>query len=957
MNAKAVAYEPAKQGWRVLPLLLLAFALRVYDLAGTEFWFDEALTANVAALGWRGILAYLSSAPFEHPPLYFLSLYPWQRFLGASEFAFRVYSAFWGVLFIAVLYALVRRLANSRLALLAATVAVFSPFLVAYSREARMYSLLPCLAAVTVLLFVTALNRPRQPAWWLAYVVLLAGGVATHYFFAWIWLANSLFLALLGLEKRRVSPWAVGAHVLAPLAVLVWLLAAPGLRISLVRVWQGEMAFGLAYKMAKVMPTLVVSELEGGQIPLQAHLLAAGGWLLALLGAWTARKENLIPAPFLRLLLLLLVVPLAGSFLVPYSVVGRHLGYLLVPLSVFWALGLVALSRRGTVWLAGGLVLFLLFTSYGLLAQYNAGSDRSFGHALAYIDERAQAGDTIILTQPSQRPLESYYNRRQWPVRYLPVSPSHLDVAEIEDTLLPLIQDGNRLWLGPTGAWTADPENLVERWLVAHAFEAEQKWFPDSHSVALFVAGDDDLVRAEVEHFAWGGQIRLRSLETSALELAPGEAIRLRFRWRIGLDVRERYRVSLFLVDGDGTVWASRESEPCGGWCPTDAWKQGGLQEDRHAILVPPGTPPGEYRLQAALAPVSGGPRLEVESGGERLQQVTLGEVHVLHSPSVFTTPSSLPNAGAIPLGDELLLVGYAPDSAELRPGDTLQLETHWQARVKPSAVYALVFELVNEGGQLAHNWQFAPFTGAYPTDLWKPDEYVRGRHLLALPSGLSPGSYELQVALISAEGQGLAPGTAVQAGAWPLARVRVLERARQFDLPEVEHSLHARIGRQARLLGYDLDTSLAHPAGQITVTLYWLAEGPMVLPFKVFTHLLNGNGTVVAQHDGPPGLGCCPANTWAAGEVIADEHIIPLGADVSPGKVLLITGLYDESTFIRVPAYDSAGNRLAQDRVEVAGVEISAKLPGSGGQEPVATPQFPSFSLYLPCVSRDASP
>jgi len=941
----------------VLPLLLLAFVLRIYDLAGTEFWFDEALTANVSGLGWKGILAHLSSSPFEHPPLYFLSLYPWQRLLGTSEFAFRVYSVFWGVLFIALLYALVRRLANSRLALLVATVAVFSPFLVAYSREARMYSLLSCLAALTVLLFVTALRRPGQPAWWLAYLVVLAGGVATHYYFAWIWLANSLFLVLYALQKRRLSPWAVAVHVLAPIMVLLWLLVAPGLRVSLARVWQGEMAFSLAYKMGKVMPTVVLSELEGAEVPLPAHLLAAAGWLLALLGAWSSRRGTIIPASSWRLLMLLLLVPLAGSLIVPYSVVGRHLGYLLVPLSVFWALGLLALSRRGRAWLAAGLVLFLLIVSYGLLAQYGAGSDRSFGRALAHIDERAQAGDTIILTQPGQRPLETYYNRNGWPVQYLPALAGTLSAAEVEAALVPLIQTGHRLWLGPVGAWTADPENLVERWLVTHAFKGEQIWFPDSSAVSLFVAGDEDLIPAEVEHLVWGGQIRLRSLETSALQVEPGEAIRLRFRWRAGLDIPERYKLSVLLVDEDGVVWAGRESEPCGGWCPTDTWKQGGIQEDRLALMVPPGTPPGEYRLQVAWAPVSGGPRLEVEAGGERLQQVTLGQVTVLPGGPWSPVPSTLPNAGATAFGSELVLVGYAPASAEVQPGNTLQLETHWQAKAEPQAAHTLLIELVNAGGQVVHNWQFAPFAGAHPTDLWEPGEYVRGQHLLALPSSLPPGTYELQIALLGPEGRLPTSGAGARDGAQPLTVLQVLDRARQFDLPDVEHPLSARVGRQARLLGYDLDTSQAHPGGQLSVTLYWQAEGPMALPFKIFTHLLQGDGSMAAQHDGPPGQGCCPANTWAAGEVIVDDHTIPLGADLTPGRFVLVAGLYDEATDVRVPAYDTFGNRLAHDRVQVAEIEISSTVAGSGGQQAVPTPQFPSFSLYLPWVSRESSP
>lgn len=121
-----------------------------------------------------------------------------------------------------------------------------------------------------------------------------------------------------------------------------------------------------------------------------------------------------------------------------------------------------------------------------------------------------------------------------------------------------------------------------------------------------------------------------------------------------------------------------------------------------------------------------------------------------------------------------------------------------------------------------------------------------------------------------------------------------------------------------------------------------------MVLPFKVFTHLLNEDGTVAAQDDGPPGNGCCPANTWAAGEVIADEHVIPLGADLSPGTLELVTGLYDEPTGVRVPAYDSYGNRLRHDRVHLAEVEISGTVPSA---------RFGSFAIYLPSVFREVAP
>ncbi len=63
--------------WGLVILILLAFALRIFDLGEQELWFDEALSANISTLGWPGTVAHLQNQPFEHPPLYFLALSPW----------------------------------------------------------------------------------------------------------------------------------------------------------------------------------------------------------------------------------------------------------------------------------------------------------------------------------------------------------------------------------------------------------------------------------------------------------------------------------------------------------------------------------------------------------------------------------------------------------------------------------------------------------------------------------------------------------------------------------------------------------------------------------------------------------------------------------------------------------------------------------------------------------------
>jgi mannosyltransferase len=979
MNGHPAASEPVatpveRRGlvrWGVVGLVLLSFLLRVYNLGAQEFWFDEALTAYVSGLGWEDTIAYLRSAPFEHPPLYFLSLYPWQVLTGTSEFAFRFYSVFWGVLLVALVYVLVRRLADERLALLSALFATLSPFIISYSQEARMYTLLPCVAALALLSFWNAMEREDRSGWWLAYLVLLLVGVAVHYFFVLIWFSTAVYVLLSMLHQRRFRWKGLVIHALLPLVVVVWAVLAPGLRESMLRVGQGEMVFGLAYRLNKLLPPLLVSEFEGEQSARLAYLLSLGGWALVLIGVWWSRRSSVLKPRAWLLLSLLLVISLVGSLLVPYGVLGRHLGFILISAFTFMAAALLALRRWGILPLAVGSLLLLALTAYGLGLHYTS-SNGHFGQAMAYINARGQPGDAVILSQPLQWPLEAYYNDGEWPVTYLPSEQAPPTPAEVEKTMGTLSRAHDRLWLGPVSAWTADPDRLAERWLSTFAFNAGKVWFPDSTSVSLHLTSRGELEPVEIKPVTWGGQIELQDLATGELRVHPGEAVRLRSHWKPAADLEKEYMLDLLLADEEGLVWVERQGEPCGGWCPTDEWLAGGSQMDQSALVIPPGTPPGTYDLQAAWIPSDGGLPLEAKENDILVQRVSLLKVSVLATDQP-EEPWDLPHPQQVTFGEEITLLGYEPDTVQVRAGESLLLETHWRAETTSSADYVLRVELVDEEGQVAASWSSMPSVDAYPTSQWRPGEYLRGQLPFILPGSLASGRYRLKIGLAAPDGRLLVPGVNVSPPArlsgaqLEIAAVEVLDRPRGFDLPDVSFPLEATVGRKAHLIGYDLDLSQAHPNGQLRLTLYWQAGGPMIMPFKVFTHLVDADNNVLAQHDAFPGGGCCPANTWAEGEVIIDRHSIDLGADLAPGTYQLVAGMYDEESWNRVPAYDGLGNQLPSDQVLIRPVTVQA-MPGSieatstgDGVEATTTPagrtqvrpEDLKYRMFLPFVSR----
>jgi hypothetical protein len=336
------------------------------------------------------------------------------------------------------------------------------------------------------------------------------------------------------------------------------------------------------------------------------------------------------------------------------------------------------------------------------------------------------------------------------------------------------------------------------------------------------------------------------------------------------------------------------------------------------------------------------------EIDGVSLKQVPLAGVEVV---ATIDSAESLVVDVAHPLqitfDGEVALLGYDLSTASPNAGETLRVETHWSAIAEPAAEYALLLEMTDEEGEGVSRWRLAPFTGTSSTLDWKPGQYLRGRHLLALPADLEPGRYHLQVSLVAPNGRRLlaSRGGQVSDTPVPMGTIDLLDRPRSFVLPAVEHPVGATVGRNARLVGYDLDVSAARAGGQIRLILYWQARGPLVRPFKVFTHLIDDGKRVLTQHDAPPGGDCCPTHTWVEGEVVIDEHVLSLPADLAEGTYHLVAGMYDEPTNSRLPVYDGSGNQLAYDRVPIADVHVD-EAPTTG--EPLF--EF-DYRIYVPLL------
>ncbi len=135
----------------------------------------------------------------------------------------------------------------------------------------------------------------------------------------------------------------------------------------------------------------------------------------------------------------------------------------------------------------------------------------------------------------------------------------------------------------------------------------------------------------------------------------------------------------------------------------------------------------------------------------------------------------------------------------------------------------------------------------------------------------LRPGDLDRPVRVYS-----LAEPAAVAAA---LARMKMTDDGQQTAL----------FGEHATWLGYDLSAATARPGDAITLVTAWRLERP--LPGAALFAHLDGPAGRLAQADS---LGA-PGESWLAGDILLQLHVIPLPGDAVPGTYLLTAGVYTQ--------------------------------------------------------------
>ena len=882
-----------RRQWLLVLTLLLAFALRVHRIGEQRVWWDEGWSVWVARFSASGILRQTGND--VHPPLYFELLHLWRGLSGDSEAGLRLLSAFLGALTVAATFALGRSMAGGLLRTraawwvgsLAALFLTVSRFAIAWSQEIRMYALATLLAVLAVWAArrYWARGRWRDAA---AYVLATAAGLYTLYLFAPVWAAlNVAWLA--GLLPHRKSflssPLPQGERALprspAPLLPRAWWwIALQFIILALFAPWA---------------------------------LYAAGGFLS------TAAATPIRLLDFLHIYWTVLTVG------IPLDV--AQFNWLTLPALAVFVAAVGALVKRTADGGRQTIDRRPLTTDH----RAESASSDADGQTEAHLRMRTLQADGISPPATRHSPLSSLlFSRPPAPLRDVTLL---LAVLLLPALLVYLISLPKQNFYNPP----FNPRYLViftpfYSVLVAWGVVVLGGWLSSSRRETIddrpqTTTRKEAVVRRPSPVVASELVARRSSLVTLALS-AFMLAVALVGLWpyypgRVRVDDYPSLTstIDAYRQPGDATILYSDTDWPIFAYHHPDPWR--GVP---HLWTVTPQVAAdylapiwdGHDAVWLVTTPYSAGtdPQRAIpawlEERAAAVRTFTYKDLgltlYARTAERAATADALAPNAPPpAPLDVPLAtgrVTGYARAAHDFKSGDVIHLFLYYNTGGGASSA-GLIDGAGNVWGETAVNLPTTDATARQQVDLRVPPEAPDGRYrFFVRDAGGQPA---------------------------PFGRLTIRQKRAEL-LTEAEvtipNRLDAPFDQGVRLLGYNV-AATAVPGETLALTLYWSSAGGVAQPYKVFTHLLGDTFNAASgnflwgQSDAEPAANTRPTTTWRDGEVIVDEHAIPVAADAPPGTYRLEVGLYDPVSGARLAVLGPTG-AAAGDHVIVTAVEVT---------------------------------
>lgn len=391
----------------IYPIIILAFALRLYRLDAQSLWFDEIVIVALARMSWyEGFVAALGQG-MQLTPVFHGIIKLWML-IGDTDWLLRVPAVLFSVLSIPLIFKIGCFYFGDNVGLLAAFIFAINPFQVWYAQELKLYALLPVIAMGAMYGFGVMVQSQGKRGLGLLILFNLVG-LSAHYF---MFLISSVqFLYIIVTFKRTynlLKPWTV-AQIIGVFPLSLWWLFILSQQFFTVGIGWIPKPYWFTPFLTLWNFSFLYSE------PSLLIIFALVVMIISLgVGLWQAKYR---PQWFALIALWMFFPPaiiLAISLGRTSFYVDRYFLIITPILTILIASGLLSLPGR---FLSLGITLFYItVTSVGLGRAYfdvESFSKEDWRTLAIHLDERVNPNGVVITCTDGQWLAFEYYNPHQ----------------------------------------------------------------------------------------------------------------------------------------------------------------------------------------------------------------------------------------------------------------------------------------------------------------------------------------------------------------------------------------------------------------------------------------------------------------------------------------------------------------------------------------------------------------
>lgn len=158
-------------------VILLGAFFRFKMIGKRTLWLDECITAIDCAESWLVILPgfYMGTSLYKILAKFFCDLFQY------NDFWVRFPSALMGSLSLILIFIVGKKMFNSTVGFIAATLLAFNQLHIFHSLEARYYSIMVFMSLLLLLIMVKILEKPYVKKYWLLLIIVSVLNMHTHF--------------------------------------------------------------------------------------------------------------------------------------------------------------------------------------------------------------------------------------------------------------------------------------------------------------------------------------------------------------------------------------------------------------------------------------------------------------------------------------------------------------------------------------------------------------------------------------------------------------------------------------------------------------------------------------------------------------------------------------------------------------------------------------------------------